>query len=52
MEEQNQKTEEPRIRMNKKQNFKGEYGYEITVRADTIQEAKELLEQAWLELTK
>ena len=36
---------ETKFRLNIKQNFKGEKGYEYTLRADTIEELKILKEQ-------
>lgn len=34
--------QEPKYRLNIKQNYKGEQGYEYTIRADTIDELKKL----------
>ena len=36
---------EPKLRLNVKRNFKGEKGYEFTVRGDTIEEIEKLKEQ-------
>jgi len=43
--EQTETTEinEPKLRLNIKRNFKGEKGYEYTVRGDSIEEIKESL---------
>ena len=45
MTEQETQTREPAYRLNIKKNFKGELGYEYTVRADTIPELTEMSRQ-------
>lgn len=49
MEKTETNDKEFKMRLNIKRNFKGEIGYEYTVRADTIDELKALKEQVKLE---
>ena len=50
--EEVKESSEPKVRLNFKRNFKGEIGWEITTRGDTVVEALALLKEAKIELEK
>ena len=52
MEEKTEIDKEPKFRLNRKKNYKGERGWEYTVRADSIEDLKKIDKEAFEQAQK